>query len=97
MTPAQEIEAKRKDARAKLNAAWAELALLPAFSVVLNAAQQHFGMFQPSFRASDGFNPHAAAQRDGQKDALAYFLRRHARGMDLTEDESSGDKPTSAL
>lgn len=97
MTPAEEIDAKRKDARAKLNAAWAELALLPSFNLVLNAAQNHFGMFQPSFRKEDGFNPHAAAQRDGHKDALAYFLRRHARGMEITEDDTTGDKPTSAL
>lgn len=97
MTAAEEIAAKRKDSLAKLNAAWADLALNPAFNTVLVQAQQHFGMFLPSFREKDGFNPHAAAQRDGQKDVLAYFLRRHARGMELTEDENSADKPTRAI
>lgn len=97
MTPAEEIEAKRKDRAAKLNAAWAELSASQAFNLVLTAAQQHFGMFRPVFQAADNFNPHAAAQRDGQKDVLAYFLRRQARGAELLEDEESPDKPTRAL
>ena len=97
MTKAEEQEAIRKDRLARLNAAWAELALLPAFNVVLAAAQQHFGMFQPSFSPTDQFNPHAAAQRDGQKSVLAYFLRRHAHGAELAEDETAGEKPRSAI
>lgn len=97
MTAAEEIEAKRKDRAARLNAAWAELSASQAFNVVLTAAQQHFGMFRPVFQATDNFNPHAAAQRDGQKDVLAYFLRRQARGAELLEDDEFSDKPTRAL
>jgi hypothetical protein len=54
-------------------------------------------MFRPVFQATDNFNPHAAAQRDGQKDVLAYFLRRQARGAELLEDDEFSDKPTRAL
>lgn len=97
MTAAEEIEAKRKDRAARLNAAWAELSGSQAFNLVLTAAQSHFGMFRPVFQSGDNFNPHAAAQRDGHKDVLAYFLRRQARGAELLEDEESSDKPTRAL
>lgn len=97
MTLHEEQEAKRKDRKAKLDAAWAELALSDAFNLVLTAAQQHFGMFQPAFRATDNYSPHAAAQRDGNKEVLAYFLRRHARGAELLEDEDTSEKPTRAI
>ena len=96
MTPAEEIEAKRKDRAARLNDAWAELSTSDAFRFVMEDAQIHFGMFKESFMLSDGFNPHAAAQRDGQKSVLAHFARRIARGVALTEDEAVS-KPTSAL
>lgn len=97
MTPAEEIEAKRKDRAARLNAAWAELSMSPAFKTVMEDAQIHFGMFKESFLPTDNYNPHAAAQRDGQKSVLAHFARRLARGVALTEDEESSEKPTRAL
>jgi hypothetical protein len=96
MTPAEEIEARRKDRVARLNDAWADLAASPSFRLVMEDAQIHFGMFKESFLPTDGFNPHAAAQRDGQKSVLAHFARRIARGVALTEDEAVS-KPTSAL
>lgn len=97
MTPAEEAKAKRKAHKAKLDSAWAELALLPAFDVVLQEAQRRFGMFQPVFQPGDNYNPHAAALRDGNKQVLAYFLRRHARGAEITEDDSADEKPTRAI
>lgn len=96
MTAAEETEARRKDRLARVNDAWAELSLSPAFKTVMEDAQIHFCMFKESFLPTDNFNPHAAAQRDGQKSVLAHFARRLARGVALTEDETVS-KPTSAL
>jgi len=66
MTEAEQIEAKRKDRQARLNDAWADLATSKSFRLVMEDAQLHFGMFKESFLPTDNFNPHAAAQRDGQ-------------------------------
>jgi len=98
MTPTpEERELKRKDHNAKVSAAWAELALSPAFQTVMADAQLRFGMFQPSFLPSDGYNPHSAAKRDGNKEVLADFARRLARGVAFAEDETTAEKPTSAV
>lgn len=97
MTPAEEQDAKRKDRAAKVAAAWSELSMSSAFDTVFKDAQLRHGMFQDSFQEKDGFNPHAAAKRDGIKHILNDFARRLARGLAFTEDESSGEKPTSAL
>lgn len=95
MTEVEQIEAKRKNRQARLNDAWADLATSKAFRLVMEDAQLHFGMFKESFLPTDNFNPHAAAQRDGQKSVLTFFARRLARGAALLEDEAES-KPTSA-
>lgn len=91
----QEQEEQRKNKLARVNDAWTELSKSKAFQTVMEAAQLHFGMFSPAFIATDNYNPHAAAQRDGQKTVLAYFATRSARGTAYTEDEAV-TKPTSA-
>jgi hypothetical protein len=93
---AEQIEASRKARAAKVTDAWAELSMSSAFKTVLEDAQIHFGMFIESFRQADGYNPHAAAQRDGQKAVLAFFALRVARGEALSENENIA-KPSQAI
>jgi hypothetical protein len=92
----REQEEQRSNKLARVNDAWGELSQSEAFQTVMEAAQLHFGMFSQSFLPTDNFNPHAAAQRDGQKTVLAYFALRSARGAAYTEDETV-TKPTSAI
>jgi hypothetical protein len=57
--------------------------------------QQHFGMFAPVFQAGDGFNPHAAAARDGEKRVLNFIARRLARGTAMLDaDEVIPERET---
>ncbi len=91
-----DTDAKRIDRLAAVTAAWAELALNKSFKVVFEDAQLRFGMLSPSFVATDGYNTHAAAVRDGQKEVLRDFARRLCLGRERLEDETTPQKPTQA-
>lgn len=95
----EEQEAIRKDREAKVRSTWEALAMNPDFKLVFeHDLQVHFPFFSPSFQSGDGFNPHAAAQRDGQKAVIGHIHRRILKAEStLEQDEDTPPKPTTAL
>jgi len=85
---ASEIEAHRKNREAEVKAAWEALALNPSFKTVWEKdLQSKFNPLRASFRADDGYNTHAAALRDGEKNVIAHIAKRLALGVAMLDEE----------
>lgn len=98
MTPEEkmlQVEAQRQ----KIAEAWSRLAENADFTLVYERdLQLKFGLLNKSFRSEDGFNPHAAAQRDGQKDVLLYIHRRRLGGLAMLDaDETKPETPKEVI
>ena len=89
--------AKRVDHEAKVKAAWAELALSPAFKTAFESMQVHFDFLGPSFAKADGYNPVPAAMRDGEKNVLRHIAKKLSLGLAVAEDDNATDKQREAL
>ena len=91
-----EQQAKRLDHEAKVNAAWATLALSPEFQTVFADLQTRFGFLSPAFQATDQFNTHAAAHRDGAKEVLRLIAMKLSFGLAVSEDDNAQEKAREA-
>lgn len=89
--------AKRIDHEAKVKAAWADMALSPAFKTVFDDLQIRFGFLAPSFTADNNYNPTAAAVRDGEKNVLRHIAKKLSLGLAVAEDDNATDKQREAL
>ncbi len=96
MTAIEEIVANRKNREAEIKTAWEALALNPAFRTVWEKdLQSKFNPLRASFRVDDGYNTHAAALRDGEKNVIAHIAKRLALGVAMLDEEDIS-KPTEA-
>lgn len=97
-TPEQQqaAEALREKERIITEASWRKLAKNPDFQrVFYHDLQKQFPVFACSFIASDGYNPRAAALREGSRQLVGYI---HSKIIEANNpDEDPQEKPTEAL
>ena len=98
MSP-EEQQQQREAQRKKIAEAWMRLSQNDDFLLIYEQdLQRHFGLFKSSFSSEDGFNPHAAAQKDGQKQVLLYIHRRRLGGQAMLDaDDETPAEPKESV
>jgi len=80
MSPEEKQKQREADAterKRRLKHAWQKMAASPEFQLIFEKdIQIEFNPFSPSFLASEGFNPHAAACRDGHRQVIAHIHKQ---------------------
>ena len=80
MTPEEKQKQREADAterKRQLKHAWQVVAASPEFKLIFEQdIQIEFNPFSPSFLASEGFNAHAAACRDGHRQVIAHIHKQ---------------------
>lgn len=80
MTPEEKQKQREDDAQERkrqLKHAWQIVAASAEFQLVFEKdIQIEFNPFSPSFLASEGFNAHAAACRDGHRQVIAHIHKQ---------------------
>lgn len=95
MTDDQEaIEKEREQQAAITKEAWRRMLVDMHFQTVLLDLQRRFPPFLAAFRADDGFNPHAAAMREGNREVLTYIMSKLNPAI---YDDQQPEKPTQAI
>jgi hypothetical protein len=87
-------EQKKLRSELRLKGAWMVLSINEDFNAAFLELQIYFGMFQPSFREADSFNPHAAAKRDGNKEVLNEIARRIAAAKNELNADATTSRPS---
>lgn len=97
MSP-EEAKAERERQERAILASWRFLATNKEFQIVFERdLQPMFRMFGASFLSEDGFNPHAAAKRDGNKEVLNYIAKRLGWAKASMDDDASPPPPQSTV
>lgn len=82
----EELQHAREVRAANVRQAWASLSTNKDLAYVIqHDLKKAFQYLASSFQANDSFNPHAAALRDGNKEAINYITGRLAEGLAMLE------------
>ena len=95
---AEAVKAKRAAEIARVRTAAQNLVENKDFNIVFEDLQTKFPLTTPSFREGDEANTHAAAERDGNKQVVAYLLKLLSLPKEADfEDEETQLRPATAV